>query len=93
MLIFLKHLYKKYPPLSEAELKEYVSLVLTMFDEDFLLTMTEAAFKRIVSKFLGNNKNPDYVTVVANMLQKCKFLGCLTLSLPNLFLNFSTLCM
>jgi hypothetical protein len=42
-----------------------------MFGEDFLLMMTEAereawiAFKGVVTKFLRNNKNPDYVTIVA----------------------------
>jgi hypothetical protein len=36
-----------------------------MFDEDFLLTMTEVergawiAFRSVVIKFLGNNKDPD----------------------------------
>jgi hypothetical protein len=55
-----------------------------MFDEDFLLAMTEVeteawiAFKSVVTKFLGNNKDPDYVTIVANMLEKFKVLGCLT---------------
>jgi hypothetical protein len=54
-----------------------------MFDEDFLLTVTEAekevwiAFKSVVTKFLGNNKDPDYVTIVANMLEKFKVFGCL----------------
>jgi hypothetical protein len=47
------------------------------------LTMTEVkreawvAFRSVVTKFLGNNKDPDYVTVVANMLEKFKVLGCL----------------
>jgi hypothetical protein len=45
-----------------------------MFDEDFLLMTTEAetetwvAFK-IVTKFLGKNEDPDYVTIVANKLK------------------------
>jgi hypothetical protein len=47
-----------------------------IFDEDFLLTKTEAerdawiAFKSVVTKYLGNNKDPDYVTIVENMLEK-----------------------
>jgi hypothetical protein len=63
-----------------------------MFDEDFFLTMTEVerqswiAFASVVSKFLGNNKDPDYVTVVANMLEKLKVLGYL-MSLKTHFLN------
>jgi hypothetical protein len=54
-----------------------------MFGEDFLLTMTEVeieawiAFKSVVTKFLGNNKDPDYVTIIANVLEKFKVLGCL----------------
>jgi hypothetical protein len=53
------------------------------FDEDFLLTMTEVereawiAFKSVITKFLGSNKDPQYVTIVANMLEKFKVLGCL----------------
>jgi hypothetical protein len=73
--------------LSEAKLKEGVFVSpdtrkLT-FEEDFLLTMTEVereawiAFKSIITKFLRNNKDPDYVTTAANMLEKFKVLGCL----------------
>jgi hypothetical protein len=63
-----------------------------MFDEDFLLTMTEVegeawiAFGSFVTKFLGNNKEPDYVVTVANILEKSKVLGCL-LSLKIHFFN------
>jgi hypothetical protein len=44
------------------------------------------AFKRVVAKFLGNNKDPDYVTIVANMLEKFKVFRCL-MSLKIHFLN------
>jgi hypothetical protein len=63
-----------------------------MFDEDFLLKITEAereawiAFKSVVTKFLGNNKYPDYLTIVANLLEKFKVLGCL-MGLKIYFLN------
>jgi hypothetical protein len=61
-----------------------------MFDEDVLLTMTEVeveiAFNSVVTNFLGNNKDPGYVTIVANMLEKFKVLGCL-MSLKIRFLN------
>jgi hypothetical protein len=30
------------------------------------------AFKSVVTKFLGNNKDPEYVTIVANMLETFK---------------------
>jgi hypothetical protein len=61
-----------------------------MLDEDFLLTMTEVereawiAFKSI-TKFLGNNKNPAYITTVANMLEKIKVLRCLMSLIIHLF--------
>jgi hypothetical protein len=73
--------------LSEAKLKEGVfvgpDIRKPIFDEDFLLTMTEVereawiAFRRVVTKFLGNSKDPDCVTVVANVLEIFKVLGCL----------------
>jgi hypothetical protein len=49
-----------------------------MFDEDFLFMMTEGerqvwtAFKSVVTKFMGNNKDPDYNTIVENMIEKRK---------------------
>jgi hypothetical protein len=63
-----------------------------MFDEDFPFTMAEVereawiAFRSVVVKFLGNNKNPDYVVAVANMLEKFEALGCL-MGLKIHFLN------
>jgi hypothetical protein len=33
------------------------------------------AFRSVVTKFLGNNNDPDYVTVVANMREKFSFGG------------------
>jgi hypothetical protein len=62
------------------------------FDEDLLFTTIEVereawmAFKSVVTKFLGNNKDPDYVTIIANILKKFKVLGCL-LSLKIHFFN------
>jgi hypothetical protein len=75
-----KFLCKKFSHLLEAKLKEGVFIGPAkrklMFIEDFLLTMTEVerkasiAFKSVVTQFLGNNMDPDYVTIVANMLEK-----------------------
>jgi hypothetical protein len=91
-----KYLCKMFPHLSEAKIKErdFVGpdIRKLIFDEYFLFTMTEVereawiAFKRVVTKFLGSNKDPDYVTVVANMLETFKVLGCL-MSLKIHFLN------
>jgi hypothetical protein len=82
-----KYFCKMFPHLSEAKLTEGVfigpGIRKLTFLEDFLLTMTEVereawlALKRVVSKFLGNYRDPDYVTIVANMLEKFKVLGCL----------------
>jgi hypothetical protein len=79
-----KYLCEVFPHLSQAKLKEGIfigpDIRKLMFDEDFPL-MTEVerkawiAFKSVVTKFLGNNKDPDYVTIVANMLEKFKVLG------------------
>jgi hypothetical protein len=63
-----------------------------MLDEDFLLTMSEVqreawiVFKSAVTKFMGNNKDPDYITTVVYMLEKFQVLGCL-MSLKINFLN------
>jgi hypothetical protein len=63
-----------------------------MFDEDFLPTMTEVeteawiALKTVFTKFLGKNKDPEYVIIVANMVEKFKVLGCV-MSLKIHFLN------
>jgi hypothetical protein len=65
-----------------------------VFDEDFFLTVTEVerqtrkAFKSVVTKFLGNNKEPDCVTVVANMREKFQALGCL-MSLKIIFFQLA----
>jgi hypothetical protein len=46
-----------------------------MFNEDLFLTMTEVEredwmdFKSVFTKFLGNNMDPAYITIVANMLE------------------------
>jgi hypothetical protein len=84
--------------LSEARLKEGVfvgpDIRKLMFDEGFLLTITEferkawIAVNSVVTEFLGNNKDPDYVTIVVNMVEKFKFLGCL-MSLQIQFFEFA----
>jgi hypothetical protein len=62
------------------------------FDEDFLIFMTELereawiALKCVVSTFLGSNRQPDCVTLVTNMLQSLKILGCF-LDIKMHFLN------
>jgi hypothetical protein len=82
--------------LSEAKLKEGIfigpDIIKLMFGEGCLLTMTEVerqawrAFRSVVTKFLENNKDPDYITTVANILEKFKVLGFL-ISLKIHFFN------
>jgi hypothetical protein len=93
-----KNLWRKFPHLSEVKLKEGVfvspDIRKLIFDESFLLTMTEVerevwiAFRSVVTKLLGDNKDPDYVTIFANMLEKFKVLGCL-MSLKIHFFEFA----
>jgi hypothetical protein len=63
-----KHLCKRFPRFSEAKLIEDVfvgpDIRKLLFDEDFLLTMTEVereawiASKSVVTKFLGEQQGP-----------------------------------
>jgi hypothetical protein len=92
----LKYLCKRFPHLSEAKPKEGVffgpDIRKLMFDEDFPLTVTEVEreawidFRSVVTKFIGNNKDHDCITTIANMLEKFKVLECL-MSLKIHFLN------
>jgi hypothetical protein len=74
---WFKYLCKEFPHLSEAKLKEGI------FDEDFLLTTTvivrEAwiAFRSVVAKFLGNNKDPDYCYYCCKYAREIQKLGVL----------------
>jgi hypothetical protein len=92
-----QYLCKRFLHLAEAKLKEDVfvgpDIRKLIFSEDFLIKMTEVereawiAFKSVVIKFLGNNKIPDYVTIVVNMLEKFS-LGVLN-ELKNSFFEFA----
>jgi hypothetical protein len=68
---------------SFAKLKEGIFVGPDIRKIMFRLTMTEVergawiAFKSVATKFLENNKDPDYVAIVANMLENFKVLGCL----------------
>lgn len=91
-----KYLCQKFPHLSEAKLKEGVftgpDIRKMMFDVNFESTMTSnekeawISFKQVVTKFMGNEKDPEYKSIVANMLKKFEQLGCL-MSLKVHFLN------
>ena len=44
------------------------------------------ACKEVIENFLGNNKHPDYVKIVNNMLQGFRVLGC-NMNLKSHFLS------
>ena len=91
-----KYLCYKFPNLSDAKLKEGVftgpDIRKLMLDEDFLHSMNAVereawtAFKCVVQNFLGNNRSPEYIDIVENMLTTFKMLGC-SMSLKLHFLN------
>jgi hypothetical protein len=91
-----KCLCKKFPYLSEAKLTDgfFVGpgIRKLMVNEDFPLTMTGVetevwiAFDSVVTTFMRNSKDPNYVTIVANVIQTYEVLGCL-ISLNIHFLN------
>lgn len=91
-----KYLRDKFPALSEAKIKEGVfvgpDIRKLMKDPQFETKMNVkekvawVSFKEVVSKFLGNNKDPNFKAIVENMLQNMKELGC-SMSLKLHFLH------
>ncbi|BFZ15669.1 hypothetical protein BsWGS_18707 [Bradybaena similaris] len=91
-----KYLVERFPMLSEAKLKEGVfvgpDIRKMMKDDIFEASMNVAekeawlSFKEVVTKFLGNHKDPNFKYIVANMLTKLKTLGC-SMSFKLHFLN------
>ncbi|GBN00043.1 hypothetical protein AVEN_192949-1 [Araneus ventricosus] len=81
-----KYLCDQFPGLSEAKLKEGVFAGLDirkmMKDENFETKMetTERkawkSFKPGISSFLGNKKNPNYKSIVEEMIKNVKILVC-----------------
>ena len=81
-----EYIQEKFPNLSAEKVKEGVSVgpqirKLTK-DPQFVSTMTDVekkawlSFEEVVSKFLGNTKDPDYQSIVKNMLAYFEALGC-----------------
>lgn len=81
-----RYLCGQFPGLSEAKLKEGIfvgpdirKLMRDPNFEDTIETKEKAAwtsFKLVVTGFLGNKKDPNYKTIVADMLDNFKKLGC-----------------
>lgn len=80
--VCFKYSCKKFPWLSEGNLKEssFVGpdIISLMLDKRFPFTMNNVendawnVLKGLVNWFVGNYKDPKYVTIVGNMLQKTK---------------------
>ncbi|CAH1114222.1 unnamed protein product [Psylliodes chrysocephalus] len=81
-----KYLCETFPGLSEAKLKEGIfvgpQIRRLMKTNEIEMVMQEdekeawTAFKQVINKFLGNYKDPEFESIVENMLDKFKKLGC-----------------
>ena len=75
----------KFPKLSNEKVKEGIFVGPQIWrlinDEQFQSMMTDVekktwlSFRQVVSKFLGNEKDPDYRSIVKNILDKFQKLG------------------
>jgi hypothetical protein len=84
---FFKYLYKTFPHLSEIKIKGGLyagpNIRKPMFNADFLLTMTEVKreawilFNSVLTKFLGNNKDPDLRYYCCKYTREIQSLGVL----------------
>ena len=92
----IKYLSSKFPRLPEAKLKEGVfvrpDIRKLIKDNNFENVMNDVersawnSFKDVVTKFLGNQKDPDIENIVKNILCFFKNLGC-SMSFKLHFLN------
>ena len=81
-----KYICDKFPAISTAKLKKGIftgpDIRKLLNDGNFEKQVEVAekeswgAFKDVVTKFLGNNKDPNFKSIVENMLQKYKNIGC-----------------
>ena len=81
-----QYLCDKFPHLSDAKKKGVFvgpDIRTLMLDSKFELKMTLAekeawvSFKVVITKFLGNTRDSDYIGIIGNMLEKFKKIGCL----------------
>lgn len=88
------YLFEKFPKLSDAKIKEGIfdgPLIRELLkDNEFQKRMTKVektawqSFRDVTKKFLGNTKDPNYVSIVKKMVNNFKNMGCLM----NLKLHF-----
>ncbi|XP_051155678.1 uncharacterized protein LOC127278157 [Leptopilina boulardi] len=82
-----QYLFIKFPKLSDPKIKEGVlngpQIRALLKDYEFERKMKEnekaawISLKNVITKFLGNKKDPDYKNIVEEMLKNFKNLGCL----------------
>jgi len=80
------YLREKFPKLSEAKIKEGVfvgpQIRKVIKDPNFDETLDETelhawkALKSVISNFLGNTRDPNYLKMVEDLLQAFKKMGC-----------------
>ncbi|GBM42013.1 hypothetical protein AVEN_3249-1 [Araneus ventricosus] len=81
-----KYLFDQFLGLSETKLKEGVfvgpDIRKIMKDENFETKMEAnerkawESFKLVITSFLGNKKDPNYKSIVEEMIKNFKILGC-----------------
>lgn len=82
-----QYLQSKFPNLTHAKVKEGIftgpDIRTIMKDDNFVTCMNSIeksawlSFKEVVQNFLGNNRDPNYKTIVSTMLSNFEKLGCL----------------
>ena len=80
------YIANNFPKLSSEKVKGGIfvgpQIRQLMNDEQFQSTMTDVEksawlyFREVISKFLGNEKDPNYRSIVGNMLDNFQKLGC-----------------
>ncbi|GBN94057.1 hypothetical protein AVEN_33293-1 [Araneus ventricosus] len=91
-----KYFCDQFPGLSEAKLKEDVfvgpDIRKMIKDENFEIKIETnegkawESFKLVITSFFGNEKDPNYKSIVEEMIKKFKILGC-SISLKVHFLD------
>jgi len=91
-----KYIFQVLPHLSDAKIKEGIftgpDIRKLLKDDEFEKRMNDKekaawrSFREMTKKFLGNNKDPDYKNIVAEMVNNFKKVGCQNLKLH--FLDF-----
>jgi len=80
-----KYLESVFTNVTLVKLKEGIfdSQIRKMFRDEFVKSMNDSekaawlSFKDVATKFLGNNKDENYRSIVENMVENFKNLGCL----------------